>query len=87
MTPAWMERARCLDADPELFFPAKGGSADPAKAVCAACPVRVPCLDYALDHGERLGVWGGTTPRERRELRRSVRALRRSLRTPIEAGS
>lgn len=42
-----------------------------AVAVCRACPVREVCLEYALEHGE-LGVWGGTTERERREQRRAA---------------
>ena len=42
---AWMLEAKCLDADPEAFFPEKGGSTREAKRICAACPVREECLD------------------------------------------
>ncbi len=58
----------CAQTDPELFFPEKGGSTRPAKAVCAGCPVRAQCLEHALAHDERYGVWGGTSERERRRL-------------------
>lgn len=42
-----------------------------AKKVCATCPVRVECLEQALDVGERYGIWGGLTDIERRHLRAS----------------
>jgi WhiB family redox-sensing transcriptional regulator len=49
----------CRHADPDLFFPGPGESADPAIAICAACPVRAECLALARANGERFGVWGG----------------------------
>jgi hypothetical protein len=64
----WVEQALCAQTDPELFFPEKGGSALPAKAICRRCPVTEQCLDYALTHRERHGVWGGMSERERRAL-------------------
>ena len=67
---AWMLEARCLEADPEAFFPEKGGSTQEAKRICAACPVRNECLEYALEHDERFGIWGGLSERERRRARR-----------------
>ena len=64
-------------ADPELFFPHSGQNASAAKAVCLECPFRMTCLEIALtthsDHDDH-GVWGGTTPKERRVLRGSRRA-------------
>lgn len=68
----WAEQARCLHADPEIFFPEKGGSTREAKRLCAECDVRAECLEYALDNDERFGVWGGLSERERRKLRRSA---------------
>ena len=63
-------------ADLNLFFPGRGESAEPAREVCALCPVRQPCLDYAISNRIVYGVWGGLTERERRALRsRSVRFL------------
>jgi WhiB family redox-sensing transcriptional regulator len=73
--PDWQEFALCAETDPEAFFPEKGGSTKNAKKVCAACPVRRECLEYALDHDERFGIWGGLSERERRRLRRSVNPL------------
>ena len=67
-SPAWWFAGLCAQTDPELFFPEKGGSVREAKAVCAGCPVRAQCLEHALAHGERFGVWGGLSERERRRL-------------------
>ncbi|MEV0623876.1 WhiB family transcriptional regulator [Nonomuraea sp. NPDC050404] len=69
-----MARAACRDADPELFFPITwddrpGRADDEARSICRACPVRPACLDWAVRTGEPDGMWGGTTPAERRLLR------------------
>ncbi|MDQ8705323.1 WhiB family transcriptional regulator [Streptomyces sp. LHD-70] len=68
----------CAHEDPEVFFPdGAAGSAVRdlivAKSVCRRCPVRMECLDRALDTGQRTGVWGGTAEEERKRLRRTVR--------------
>jgi WhiB family transcriptional regulator, redox-sensing transcriptional regulator len=68
----WQERALCAQTDPEAFFPEKGGSTREAKRICSGCEVRAECLDYALAHDERFGIWGGLSERERRRLRRAV---------------
>jgi WhiB family redox-sensing transcriptional regulator len=64
----WRERAACCGSDLDVFFPERGESAGPARQVCAACPVREPCLEYALSNRITHGVWGGLTERERRPL-------------------
>lgn len=71
MTGDWRDRARCLQTDPELWFPEKGTrTGEFAKRICAQCPVQRQCLDYALNSTERLdGIWGGMTETERRKLR------------------
>jgi WhiB family transcriptional regulator, redox-sensing transcriptional regulator len=66
---SWRDRAACRNADPDLFFPGRGESADPARQICARCPVRQLCLVYALDKGITHGVWGGLAEQERRVLR------------------
>jgi WhiB family transcriptional regulator, redox-sensing transcriptional regulator len=70
--PDWQERALCAQTDPEAFFPEKGGSTREAKRICSGCEVRAECLEYALAHDERFGIWGGLSERERRRLRRAV---------------
>ena len=72
--PEWQERALCKETDPEAFFPELGGSTREAKRICTRCEVRTECLQYALDHDERSGVWGGMSERERRRLKRRVAA-------------
>lgn len=76
MTAHWIEDAACREpgVDPELFFPVSesgpaAGQVAAAKAVCAGCPVAGDCLGWALRAGEATGIWGGTTPAERRLLR------------------
>jgi len=62
-------RAVCRGTDLEVFFPGRGESAEPARQICAGCPVRQRCLDYAISHGITHGIWGGLTERDRRPLR------------------
>lgn len=68
----WQERALCAQTDPEAFFPEKGGSTREAKRICSGCEVRGECLEYALLHDERFGIWGGLSERERRRLKRNA---------------
>lgn len=68
----WQERALCAQTDPEAFFPEKGGSTREAKRICQGCEVRETCLEYALAHDERFGIWGGLSERERRRLKRGI---------------
>lgn len=78
----WADRALCAQADPDAWFPDRGRreSITLAKRICGHCPVRAECLDYALSgadtwRGIASGIWGGTTPRERAQLRRHHRAV------------
>jgi WhiB family redox-sensing transcriptional regulator len=67
--PDWMRDALCLEY-PELeFHPDRDESLEPLKAVCRRCKVREECLDYALADDNLLGVWGGTSMRERERYR------------------
>lgn len=73
----WTTYAACRGTDPELFYPVS--TAGPAleqvgraKAICARCTVQSDCLSWALRAGEPEGVWGGTTPEERRYLRHAA---------------
>lgn len=76
---AWQSGAACRDVDPELFFPAaergpaRRKQVRAAKAVCAECPVREECLDFALEALSH-GVAGGLDEHERRALRKASAA-------------
>jgi WhiB family transcriptional regulator, redox-sensing transcriptional regulator len=65
---SWQDRALCAQTDPEAFFPERGGSVREAKRVCRSCEVRTECLQYAIEHDEKYGVWGGMSERERRRI-------------------
>jgi WhiB family redox-sensing transcriptional regulator len=76
---SWQDLANCLGVDPDLFFPERGASTREAKEVCRGCVVREACLEYALANGEKFGIWGGLSERERRRIRRQrALAARRS---------
>ncbi|HUY64288.1 MAG TPA: WhiB family transcriptional regulator [Acidimicrobiales bacterium] len=71
-----MERGRCRDMDPAVFFPNDGIGVQEARRICAECPVQAACLEYALDNRVDHGVWGGTSERERRRILRTRRMAR-----------
>ncbi len=73
MSSSWRQRAACRGVDPDIFYPASDEEAEPAKAICAQCPVRQACLEHALATRERDGIWGGATERERRRIVRQRR--------------
>ncbi len=68
--PPWMARAACRGQGTATFFPGKGQSAQPARSVCASCPVATECGEYVLADDGLAGVWAGSTERERARLRR-----------------
>lgn len=72
----WQVRGACRGLSVDLFFNPDFERGRPkrtrengAKAVCRSCPVMAQCLNWALTVGEPYGIWGGTTPAERHELR------------------
>ena len=74
----WQDEANCLGVDPDLFFPERGASTKEAKEVCRGCVVREDCLEFALSNGEKFGIWGGMSERERRRIRRARALARRA---------
>ena len=68
MDTTWMALGYCNDKPPSLFFPSDGVGVDAARKICADCPVKAPCLEYALEHRIDHGVWGGTSERQRRRI-------------------
>jgi len=65
----WSDQALCKDLETAVFFPSRGESVAPIKLICKACPVVKPCLEYAMKSGEKFGIWGGTSERDRRRMR------------------
>ena len=79
--PLWRERAACVGAPIEWFFPPKGHPvAKEAKTLCRICPVSSECLDAALAVGDQFGWWAGRSERERGRIRRA-RGMRAAYRT------
>ncbi|MDP4501023.1 WhiB family transcriptional regulator [Nonomuraea turcica] len=74
----WQDRAACRDADPEQFFPvseaADSLAVQAAKQICRSCPVLENCADWVTANPQDHGIWAGTTPRERRDIRRTSAA-------------
>lgn len=79
----WRTEAACSALDTNLFFPDPESDDNPlpqiaaAKAICAGCPVRQSCLEFAIRTRQLDGVWGGHTPEERRSIRRRRQAAAR----------
>lgn len=86
-TVSWQERGRCRDLDVELFYPSSDDESfdqrhmreTAAKAVCGSCAVQAECLAWALASGERFGVWGGKSERERQILASNRRRMRQRV--------
>lgn len=79
---SWQVRARCRGLDPRVFFPERGATGSIARLVCTSCVVREECLEYAISHDERFGIWGGMSEHERRLLRLRRSAVRVSIHLP-----
>jgi WhiB family redox-sensing transcriptional regulator len=77
MNTEWMARGNCAHETPGTFFPSDGVGVEVARRICATCPVRDYCLEYALVNRIDHGVWGGCSERERRRIlkRRRLAAL------------
>lgn len=75
----WRDQAACreLGVPTAAFFPPRGQRPDRARGVCAGCPVRAECLDFALRSRDHHGVFAGTTDKDRRPLARERRGVER----------
>jgi WhiB family transcriptional regulator, redox-sensing transcriptional regulator len=86
----WRAASACLNTDPDVFFPVAVGTATASKQtaralrICHGCPVRQQCLDFAMQSGEKDGIWGGTTPEQRIRARRRNRGADRTWREALE---
>ena len=82
----WQDDAACNAYDNVLFFGEEGESEidkqareGHAKSICQRCPVREPCLEFAMETNQKYGIWGGMNDKERASLkRRRARARRAS---------
>lgn len=82
--PDWQKDASCGEYPVEWWYPERGAPRtfiDRARNICADCPIRIKCLQYALYHNERIGIWGGTTPDERKQLAKTSSDIRQTART------
>ena len=80
----WQELAACRKIPVELFFPMVEQEDLDAKAVCMGCDVREPCLEFAIEAGEKFGVWGGLNPQERRSVVAKRRARARAAAAALD---
>jgi WhiB family transcriptional regulator, redox-sensing transcriptional regulator len=78
----WLQAGACRGLDPATFFPERGEDERRGKAICQTCSVRTECLTYALDAGEKFGIWGGTSERQRRTMRARRRSARLDTKEP-----
>jgi WhiB family transcriptional regulator, redox-sensing transcriptional regulator len=84
-------RGACGSVEPDIFFPTSTtsgkGLIDTKRAItiCQTCPIRIPCLNFAMENDEIHGIWGGTTPEERRRAKRTAAGLRMTP-TPSSSG-
>ena len=85
MDMTWMQRGRCRDIPPSTFFPSDGVGVDVARRICADCPVKAPCLEYALENHIDHGVWGGCSERERRRILKRRRSAKPAPTAPTPA--
>ncbi len=74
MESNWMAEGNCNDQPPGVFFPSDGVGVEVAKKICATCPCKDVCLEYALANRIDHGVWGGTSERQRRRILKARRA-------------
>jgi WhiB family transcriptional regulator, redox-sensing transcriptional regulator len=65
---AWQFDAACRGTNADFFFPGSDEDDAAAKTICERCSVRLACLSFAIERGERYGVWGGLSEKERSRL-------------------
>jgi len=81
----WRDQALCADMDTDIWFEglSSHGRVDKLRAICAQCPVSAQCLEFAVANFIPWGVWAGTTPRERLNIRKSGNRLGSPTRRPL----
>ncbi len=84
-TTEWMALGNCRDRHPSVFFPSDGVGVEIARRICADCPMKEPCLEYALANRIDHGVWGGCSERERRRILKRRRQAAAAALTGVSA--
>ena len=84
---SWMSHGNCAHRDPSMFFPSDGVGVEIARRACEDCPVKEPCLEYAIVERIDHGVWGGCSERERRRIIRTRAAAAREAKVTLSAAS
>jgi excisionase family DNA binding protein len=69
----WRNESLCRKYPTSWWFAGGHSETAQAKAICADCVVRAPCLEFALSRPDLLGIWAATTSTERTVLRRERR--------------
>ena len=83
----WMQEGRCAHEPPSMFFPSDGVGVEVARRICATCPVKERCLEYALEHRIEHGVWGATSERQRRRILKKRKSGVTAVATPQVASA
>jgi WhiB family transcriptional regulator, redox-sensing transcriptional regulator len=78
----WGQWASCLGHDPEMWYPTDVRGGAEAVAICTECPVQLDCLGWALEHNERVGIWGGVSAKRRQRIRDEMRLRRNASTVP-----
>lgn len=71
----WMDGANCAGMDGDIFFTERGESTATARSICAECVIRRACAQFALDHNEKWGTWGGLSAKQRLLIKRRKSTL------------
>jgi WhiB family transcriptional regulator, redox-sensing transcriptional regulator len=86
----WRTQAACRDADPGLFQDSLLEKVV-IEQFCRQCPVKPQCLKEALENDD-VGVWGGTTQKERnymktpRMRKRCLMCSSRNIQADVHSG-
>jgi len=70
---SWMAAGKCRAHPVSAFFPSDSDGVERAREICTTCPVRVPCVNYAVSNHIEQGIWGGTSARQRLKMARGRR--------------
>jgi WhiB family redox-sensing transcriptional regulator len=86
IVPALPRGALCAKTNPEDWFHDSAGTyPDVLFDICRACPIVMAYLDWAVDNDERWGIWGGTSPGDREDIRKGKKPKQPRLKRTLLA--